>query len=588
MYGIAFAIIVINLYSVLGGFRGIISIDIFQFLIFFAIIPFSFVMTINDSNFSGYFIDSLPSSSFKIELTLPIAIGLVTVSLLPEISAPFTQRYLTLAHDVSALKEVFKKLFMVAVPFMISICLITYLIKLNSLSDGLSTNILLGYVKSLSPGLKGLMIAGLFAILMSTADSYMNATTAVISNDFIKKSFPMIGAKKLLLITRGVMLLLSCFPFILAIYKDQLFKFMLIFRSFGTIMLIVPLSLALFNFYITKWQFKFSIFFGIAFMVVNFIINDHYQFTSAIACILGNIVGLLLHKNAYVKLDKKITGLFFIIFAGIKKFFFFILELRCSTINKLNKKIKEHSTISEYFGLFIMSYYLIFSFFIESNKNMLPHLIVAGYICSLLLFVLKGVLLSEKSIEKYGYILHFVCVTLCLPIISSYLLFYYVGNNQTSYFWIVNALLTTVLLYQFLGSFAFLLSMTIGFICGAVIYMIEFQTINMLHALSILGYVYFSFIFISQVIARGREVKAAEKEKLYSQKSEVMKLFTELLSHELNHPAIVTHSVADTCQEILKAIKEGKRQPNEENIELVEEYIITGNLYKRFETMAKN
>ncbi len=85
----------INAYSIMGGFRGIIAIDVFQFLIFFVIIPVSYVVTIQTVSFTGNFVNSISLSNYNIEFSLPIAIGLITASLLPEIAAPFMQRYLS-------------------------------------------------------------------------------------------------------------------------------------------------------------------------------------------------------------------------------------------------------------------------------------------------------------------------------------------------------------------------------------------------------------------------------------------------------------------------------------------------------------
>ena len=182
-------IVVINAYSIMGGFRGIVAIDVFQFLIFFVIIPVSYVVTIQTVSFTGNFVNSISLSNYNIEFSLPIAIGLITASLLPEIAAPFMQRYLMLADNTKALKLVFKKLFMVAIPLMLSICLIGYLIIVKSPDKTLVSDIIFSYIDWLPLGVKGMMISGLFAIIMSTADSHMNAASVVISNDFLKVYF---------------------------------------------------------------------------------------------------------------------------------------------------------------------------------------------------------------------------------------------------------------------------------------------------------------------------------------------------------------------------------------------------------------
>ena len=92
-HGIIIGIAVINIYSILGGLRGIIAIDVFQFLIFFLVIPTSYVVTIKNASFTGNFLNSISLSNYNVEFNLPIAIGLLIASLIPELSAPFMQRY---------------------------------------------------------------------------------------------------------------------------------------------------------------------------------------------------------------------------------------------------------------------------------------------------------------------------------------------------------------------------------------------------------------------------------------------------------------------------------------------------------------
>ena len=166
--GIVIGIVVINIYSLLGGLRGIIAIDIMQFLVFFIVIPASYVMTIKNSNFNGHFIDTISFSKFNMEFNLVIIISLLISSLIPEVAAPLMQRYLMLAHDKKALKTVFKKLFMISTPFMFSLCLIAYLIIINSEGKALSYNVILSYIDWLPIGIKGLMISGLFKAIKLT------------------------------------------------------------------------------------------------------------------------------------------------------------------------------------------------------------------------------------------------------------------------------------------------------------------------------------------------------------------------------------------------------------------------------------
>ena len=142
-YSIIIGTLVINIYSISGGFKGIIAIDVFQFLIFFFIIPVSYIIMIQNVEYNGNFLHSISLSNYNFKFNLITSIGLLTASLMPELSAPFIQRYLMLANNIKALKIIFKKLLLITTPFILSICLIAYLIIIKVVNNNtLPSNII--------------------------------------------------------------------------------------------------------------------------------------------------------------------------------------------------------------------------------------------------------------------------------------------------------------------------------------------------------------------------------------------------------------------------------------------------------------
>jgi Na+/proline symporter/signal transduction histidine kinase len=550
-HGIIIGIAVINIYSILGGLRGIIAIDVFQFLIFFLIIPASYVVTIKNASFTGNFINSISLSNYDVEFNLPIAIGLLIASLIPELSAPFMQRYLLLASNVKVLKSVFKKLFMITIPFMLSICLIAYLVIMKSINEPFSSNIIFHYIEWLPLGIKGLMISGLFAILMSTADSHMNATSTIITNDFIKHYFPILGSKGLLVVMKVIILVLSLFPFILIMYKEHLFQLMLVLRSFGTNMLIIPLAASLLGFKINKNQFISSCFFSTLFTTLTVLLFNQYPLLLTFISILGSFTGLIWNKNLYKIFVERVNGLYPLLYNIIISLLFKIKKFKCIYLtSKINKDIETKSTMLNNFSLFIFSYYFIFSLYLDNTKNLLPYLIIIGY-GLVLIFMVRDILFPEKLVQKYYNMCYYICVTFCLPLVSSYLLFYYTSHSNDSHIWVINSLLTTFLLYQFLNSTTFLISMTIGFILGCILYMVEASTINIGYSVHLVFYIYLSLIFISQIIMREKEKKSVQKDKLQKEKLSMMQVFGEMIAHEIKTPISITSMQSYLFKDVL-------------------------------------
>jgi len=576
--GLAVGIIVINAYSIMGGFRGIIAIDVFQFLIFFVIIPASYIVTIQTISFTGSFLNSISlSGNYKMEFSMPIAIGLISASLLPEISAPFMQRYLMLADNTKALKLVFKKLFMIAIPFMLSICLIGYLIIVKSPKNPLSSNIIFNYVDWLPLGIKGMMISGLFAIIMSTADSHMNATSAIISNDFLKIYFPKIEEKWLLLIIRCAILVLSLCPFVLLIYKDALFQLMFLFRSFGTHILVVPLSAFLLGYTVNNKQFLYSFLFSILFILFTILLFDNYFMLTTFSGILGSFLGLVWNKNLHVIFINRMKRLYPLLCDIAANLLSKIKKLKCLYITtKINNNFTSEPVNRNNFSAFIFSYYFIFSLYLDGTKSLLPYLIIIGYI-SVLIFMVREILFPVKLVRKYSNLYYYSCLTFCLPLVSSYLLLYYTDSSYNSHIWVINSLLTTFLLYQFLNAAAFLISMTIGFILGCVLYIIEVKSINLGYSFHLIFYIYLSLLFISQMIAREKEKKAIQKDKIQEEKLGILQVFGEMIAHEIKTPVSITSMQSSFLKDTIANVKKNR---------IKEDFIITKENYAELEKVA--
>ena len=156
------------------------------------------------------------------------------------------------------------------------------------------------------------------------------------------------------------------------------------------------------------------------------------------------------------------------------------------------------------------------------------------------------------------------------------MLFYYVDSEQGNYIWVINSLLTTFLLYQFLNASAFLISMSIGFVCGCAFY-IHMNTNQLI--LDILPnwffYVYLSFLFISQIIARDKEKRIKNEENIQEDKFKMVQTFGEMMAHELKNPVTILKSQAEMFQVIIDNTKKL-------NDEETEKYIINSDDYQSF------
>ena len=71
-------------------------------------------------------------------------------------------------------------------------------------------------------GLKGLMVAGLLAVMMSTADSYLNIQSVIISNELVKPIFPEISEPQGVVVARIATVVVAVLSAVLALVSKNI------------------------------------------------------------------------------------------------------------------------------------------------------------------------------------------------------------------------------------------------------------------------------------------------------------------------------------------------------------------------------
>jgi signal transduction histidine kinase len=102
-----------------------------------------------------------------------------------------------------------------------------------------------------SVGTRGLILAGIMAMIMSTADSYINSTSVIIVHDFCKP----LGIKLVkdeLLLARIMSLLIGVFSVIFSLIDSNIIELLILSYSFYMPIVSVPFIMALFGFRSTE------------------------------------------------------------------------------------------------------------------------------------------------------------------------------------------------------------------------------------------------------------------------------------------------------------------------------------------------
>ncbi|MHC0448574.1 MAG: sodium:solute symporter family transporter [Candidatus Lariskella arthropodorum] len=179
--------LILALYSSLGGIRAVALTDVFQFAVMMIAMPIACSFAYHDVGGYNGIINELPQDMPMLDLNAEniwLFLSLILYSLLPTDGAPYIQRFL-ICKDAKQLVRCLNIVALLTLPFLLIICLIGLIIRVK-VADIDSDHAFIYFISNyLSVEIKGLMVAGLIAVIMSTADSWLNTTSILITHDII-------------------------------------------------------------------------------------------------------------------------------------------------------------------------------------------------------------------------------------------------------------------------------------------------------------------------------------------------------------------------------------------------------------------
>lgn len=244
---------VVILYSSFGGIKSVAFTDVLQFFTFGTTIPILGILIWKDIKDIDQVIDVLVKSKnyggFEFSFHNPSFINMLQLSLIfliPALHPSLFQR-ISMSVSTSQVRRSFVFSSIMSVFFVLVTCWIGILMLTanpNLPPDTIWIYILNNYT---SAGFKGLAIIGIIAMVMSTADSYINSSSILISNDVFKVFNP-VSEQKQLYITKISALIIGIVSIILSIMSSDLLELVLIANNFYMPIVTVPLLLAIFGF----------------------------------------------------------------------------------------------------------------------------------------------------------------------------------------------------------------------------------------------------------------------------------------------------------------------------------------------------
>ncbi|PCJ27581.1 MAG: hypothetical protein COA94_03815 [Rickettsiales bacterium] len=253
MTGIVAAAAIITTYSAFGGIRAVTFTDILQLFTFGFAIPIIGVMVWNHAYYDGVSLaNSIQDNRFSLEFILSkqnpdlgSMIALMCYFALPGLKPAIFQRI----SMGSSVKQV-QKAFIISAVIVMFITFASQWIPflLFNIDSTLEPSELLSYMieNYTYIGFKGLVIAGIIAMTMSTADSNINSSAVLFANDICK---PLnVGQNRELLISKLFSIALGIGGIVLAVSTKDLLDVVLTANSFYMPVVTVPVMLTILGF----------------------------------------------------------------------------------------------------------------------------------------------------------------------------------------------------------------------------------------------------------------------------------------------------------------------------------------------------
>jgi len=297
-YAVLISATVVVLYSAFGGIKAVTFTDVIQFFTFGTIVPIiAFIIwgTFKDPYlaFAALQTNPLLNLSEVFDITNAKFLStffLLLFFLLPDLQPVFYQRIVMAKSPLQA-----RKSFMIAGSITLLILFVTMWIGVLLLSDNpsLDPNNLLAFIiqKYSYPGLKGLTAIGIMAIIMSTADSYINTASVLFTNDIVESKDSDSGETAKLLLPRICALVVGVASFFLAFKASSILNLLIIVLSFYAPVVTIPLVMAILGFRSTYVSVLIGITAGIS-TVALFNIVD-FGVEGVIPGMLANLVFLV-------------------------------------------------------------------------------------------------------------------------------------------------------------------------------------------------------------------------------------------------------------------------------------------------------
>lgn len=239
---------IVILYSTFGGIRAVTFTDVLQFCVLIVAIPMACNVGLSIVGGYGPLFAAVPIDRFFDDSGRWMQyLSFFVVAVIPFINPAVMQRLL-MARSSQELSKALKVSACIDIPFFMIIGLIG--LTVVALTPNVAPSIAFPhFVDHFMPtGIKGLVIAGLLAVIMSTVDSYMNSASVTFVHDVMKPLLPRyMNDRRELIFAKLATFVLGSFAFVIATRYRVIMDIVLLSLNFWGPVVVVPLYAVIFS-----------------------------------------------------------------------------------------------------------------------------------------------------------------------------------------------------------------------------------------------------------------------------------------------------------------------------------------------------
>ncbi|WP_395477478.1 sodium:solute symporter [Rickettsia endosymbiont of Pantilius tunicatus] len=297
--GVILSYSIVLIYTTIGGLQSIVFTNILQFFAMIIAIPvvtFTGLNKVGSISFIGDLIVETNQSNL-FSYIIAAALSFSMMNLYPT----FIQRALINKNPTQTTKAIYTKS-VIYLFFLICVTL-NGLIAYKLYPEQPSSLVLPYLINQIIPPLiQGIVISGLLAAVMSTADSDLNVTSIAIVKDIINPILKVKNGQKLLLIARIINVVIGSLAIIAALKFSNVIDLVVFFTGFWGPVILVPLVTMLFSIRVPTQIMVLSSLSGAA----TFLLWEYYslslQYFNLRGVFIGTIISCLIFMLAIVKI----------------------------------------------------------------------------------------------------------------------------------------------------------------------------------------------------------------------------------------------------------------------------------------------